>query len=317
MLSSKEEFFSIDLPEKNRLGNMKDLFMPWRPERFNEQVIGERWEIVGLLAEGGQGLTFLVVDQKDIDRPYYLFKIFKSPNRIKRFRREAELLQRLDHPNIVRLITFDDAEIPYIVTEFCAGGSLAKVRPFWNSSPIKALKIFQQICEGVAFIHGQDPPLTHRDLKPANIFFRANSDSVVIGDFGISYERDDTRITATGEVVGSKLFMAPELEDGRASEVTPKSDIYSLGKLLYWLLSAGKIFGREKHRELEWDLKGYNPKLLGGIGGWNNMHMEYVNQLLDFMIVYSPKERKDITEILALTNEVIKLLQRSFDLSYE
>ena len=75
-------------------------------------------------------------------------------------------------------------------------------------------------------------------------------------------------MTLTEEVVGPKLYIAPEVEDGRLDQVTPEVDSYSLGKLLYWLLSGGKVFSREKHCETEWDLKGKNED---SILGWNNI----------------------------------------------
>ena len=88
-------------------------------------------------------------------------------------------------------------------------------------------------------------------------------------------------LTAISEAVGPRLFMAPELEDGRLEVVTPASDTYSLGKLLYWLLSGGRVFSREKHR-----VSGHNLVEVTG-----NPRMEHVNRLLDRMITPDPSHR--------------------------
>ena len=95
----------------------------------------------------------------------------------------------------------------------------------------------------------------------------------------------------TEEAVGPRLFLAPELEDGRLQDISPKSDTYSLGKILYWLMSGGKIFSREKHREPKWDLKGQN---VDSVFDWDNVYMEHVNRLLDLMIVPEPNARRRV-----------------------
>ena len=135
-------------------------------------------------------------------------------------------------------------------------------------------------------------------MKPDNIFLRSKDESVAVGDFGICHlEGDGTRITITEEAVGPVYYMAPELEDGRIADISSKSDIYSLGNLLYWLLSGGKIFSREKHREKKWDLRGWNSTRQR----WNNIYMEHVNRLLDSMIVVSPEARLFIDQVLLIT----------------
>lgn len=272
------------------------------------KICGERWQVVKSLGEGGQAHTFLVTDNKEAGQTQYVLKRLKNIQRIERFKREIEAVRSLSHENIVRLIDFDlGAEKPYLVTEYCAGGSLSRAEPFWQESPIRALEIFQQICEGVAYAHGQG--VIHRDLKPDNIFLRTPAGPAVVGDFGICYlEENGTRITLTEEAVGARLFMAPELEDGRVSDVSEKSDIYSLGKLLYWLLSGGKIFSREKHREQKWDLKGWDATR----HRWNNIYMEHVNRLLDSMIVVDPEERLPIDQVLLISQDATKLVQKEF-----
>lgn len=273
------------------------------------KTYGDRWKVVESLPEGGQAHAFLVTDIRGEGETLYVLKRLKNIKRIDRFKREIEAVRNLSHENIVRLIDFDlEAERPYLVTEYCSGGSLLQAEPFWHKSPIKALEIFQQICNGVAYAHSQD--VIHRDLKPGNIFLRSTTGPAVVGDFGICYlEEDGTRLTLTEEAVGPRLFMAPELEDGRVRDISKRSDTYSLGKLLYWLLSGGKIFSREKHRELEWELKGLDSTRRR----WNNVYMEHVNRLLDLMIVADPEERRDVYQVLLISKDVARLVQKEFN----
>jgi serine/threonine protein kinase len=267
------------------------------------QVYGERWEIVKSLGEGGQAHTFLVIDKKGEGEIQYVLKRLKNIQRIERFRREIEAIRNLSHENIVRLIDFNlEAEKPYLVTEYCSGGSLAEAKPFWQESPPQAFKLFRQVCTGVAYAH--DRAIVHRDLKPDNIFLRTLEGPAVVADFGICYlEEDGTRITLTEEAVGPRLFIAPELESGRVDVISEMSDIYSLGRLLYWLLSGGKIFSRERHREKRWDLK----RLTG------NVYMEHVNRLLDNMIVEDPAKRIHVGRVLRRLPKVARLVEKEYN----
>lgn len=274
------------------------------------KVIGERWEIIRSLGEGGQAHTFLVKDLKGAGETPYVLKRLKNLKRLDRFKREIEAVRSLSHPHIVRLHDFNlDADKPYLITEFCPGGSLADAEHrYWDESPRVAFQLFREVCEGVAHAHAQG--IIHRDLKPENIFLRTEQGPAVVGDFGICYLEDDgSRLTITEEAVGPRLFIAPELEDGRIEAVSPKSDSYSLGKLLYWLLSGGKMFSREKHRELKWDLKGHNE---GSQLGWNNIYMEHVNRLLDVMIDPDPEKRRNVRAVVSLSAKVARLVEKEF-----
>lgn len=207
-------------------------------------IYGNRWEVIGPLGEGGQGRTFLVKDLNIIDNinnELFVLKVIKSPKGIERFQREIQAISKLEHKNIVRMIDYKiETNSPYLVTEYCEGGTLADVEPFWKNDPIKAIDLFLELCEGVVFAHNNS--VIHRDIKPKNIFLRKPNNTPVLGDFGICFIEDDgTRITLTDEAVGAFKFMAPEMENGR-NQVTNKVDVYSLGKLLYWLLSGGNIF---------------------------------------------------------------------------
>jgi serine/threonine protein kinase len=273
------------------------------------QVYGDRWEVIRSLGEGGQAVTFLVRDLANPESGEFALKRLRKYARLPRFEKEVQAISQLEHPGIVRLVDSSlEADPAYLVTEFCPGGSLATAYPYWHSGPLYALAVFQQACEAVN--HAHSVRIIHRDLKPANIFLRSPTGPAVIGDFGLCFiQGTSPRVTETGEVVGPRSFVAPELEDGRLDDVTPACDVYSLGKLLYWLLAKGRLFSREKHREVEWDLKGKNRERLLG---WDNIYMEHINRLLDEMVVLDPTARAPTDTIVIRARWIHRLIEKEF-----
>jgi len=264
---------------------------------------------VKALGEGGQAHTFLVTDLKGGGDTQYVLKRLKNTERLDRFKREIEAVRNLSHPNIVRLIDFDtSSDRPYLVTEYCAGGSLATVEPFWKDSPSIAFSLFLDVCEALKHAHANG--VVHRDVKPGNVFLDGLRRHAILGDFGLCYVDTGTRFTLTDEAVGPRLFIAPELEDGRADAVSNKTDVYSLGKLLYWLLSSGEVFSREKHRDPRWDLKRKTEETLLG---WRNIYMEHANRLLDLMITPDPEERRGVENIAILAKRTEVLIRKEFN----
>jgi serine/threonine protein kinase len=152
--------------------------------------------------------------------------------------------------------------------------------------------------------------LSKDEIKPSNIYLRNEDGPPVIGDFGICYIEDNgERLTLTEEAVGPRIFMAPELEGGRAENITKKCDSYSLGKVLYWLLSGGKMLPRESHREIEYDLKRRND---ASPLGWDNIYMEHINRILDLAIVADPHKRRNVEKIRSRTWQAIRLVRKEF-----
>jgi len=237
-----------------------------------------KWIIDRALNEGGQGHTFVVHSEDDQKKKPFVLKRLKNRNRIHRFVSEIQAVTKLSHKNILQIVDFDpDADHPYLVTEYCAKGELSE--KLLSQMPLLSrLRMFEQICDAVAYAHSQK--IIHRDLKPENIFLRDDM-TPVVGDFGICHVANGgERFTLTEEAVGPFRYMAPELEDGRTDNVQPSTDVYSLGKLLYWMLS-GRAFAREKHREENFDL----AKNTHG----SEFHL--INHFLDRMIVADPAKR--------------------------
>jgi len=243
------------------------------------------WIVEQTLSEGGQGVTLLVYRKDDSEKHSYVLKRFKNPNRLKRYENEIAAALKLDHPYLVKHIDSDlNNEKPFMVTEYYSGGPLSKAS-LDDWSTIERLLFFRAICDGVGYAHGRG--IIHRDIKPDNIFLREDGKTPVVGDFGICFINEGgERFTLTDEAVGARHFTAPELEDGRADQISARSDVYSLGKLLYWLFE-GRVFDRENHREPRWSLARQMLDL-------TDIKMEeraFVNELLDQAIVYEPERR--------------------------
>jgi serine/threonine protein kinase len=255
-----------------------------------------RWRIMGPLDEGGQAHTFLVV-QPDNPNEICVLKRLKNVVRLPRFQREVAVLRISDHPNILKIIDADlGSPKPYFISPYYENGSLAKF-PISALTLEKKIAFFRAICDGVAYAHAAG--IVHRDIKPANIYVTGNVEPIV-GDFGICYIEDGERHTLLDEAVGAARFMAPEVENGREEEVSPASDVYSLGKLLYWIIS-GRIFSRERHREKDYDIYQKDPRL----------EIALINELLDKLIVADVRARpKDAGVVVS----EIELLQRRIDM---
>ena len=251
------------------------------------KTYGGKWKTIESLSEGGQAHAYIVERLDSDDDETYVLKRLKDPNRIGRFRNEVEAGLKLRHKNIVEVVDWNlDDKQPYIVTVHCKGGNLAQAKPFEFSDNGRLLDLFGQICDGVLYAHGEN--VIHRDIKPDDIFLsKDRTGDTVVGDFGLCVIQDGERVTLSEEVVGARNYMATELEDGPPANPSRPVDVYSLGKLLYWLMSGGHIFSREKHRQPEFDL----------VRRDENVYMEHVKRLLDHMIVAEPEERWSLDRI--------------------
>jgi serine/threonine-protein kinase len=163
----------------------------------------------------------------------------RDPGFADRFAREINTLQKLAHHNIVQLIEpGEDQGYQYYVMEFVEGRSLDKIVAAERRLPWdQAVEIALQICYGLK--HAHDHGVIHRDLKPANLLITADG-TVKLTDFGIAKVFAGTAITATGGIIGTPEYMSPEQGDGRP--VTRRTDLYSLGAVLYTMLAGRPPF---------------------------------------------------------------------------
>lgn len=206
-----------------------------------------RWRNTGAPPrEGGQGRVFIVVDTDMADDNRFALKELKNPRRLDRFRQEVRAFAELGlHPNLIVIVDAvldDDVEKKYYVMEL-ADSSLEDAVDDLSGETRRALELFEGICSGMAHLHAHG--ILHRDIKPANVLLIG--DVPKLSDLGLCLiAKNEHRLTPTDEAVGPRYFMAPELEDGRNPDVDASADVYSLGKLLYYLLADGRVYSREK-----------------------------------------------------------------------
>ncbi|MFL7904482.1 serine/threonine-protein kinase [Azospirillum argentinense] len=226
----------------------------------NWTILGERF------AEGGQGEIYQVSNATGTPPGIWLLKRLKNPKRHGRFARELETLQRLKGVgNVVQVQEWGASKgetTDYYVMEK-GDGSLEDMAPADGYTPEQAFSLFGQILDGVEAVH--QVPALHRDLKPANVILFG--DTAKIADTGLALLVGEPRITPTDEAIGPRFYMAPELEHGRNLDVDASADIYSLGKILYWLLSGGVHLPRERYDEATYRLARTKAPSLGVFEG--------------------------------------------------
>jgi tetratricopeptide (TPR) repeat protein len=217
---------------------------PDSPEPIPERI--GKYRILSVLGEGGMG-TVYEAEQESPQRRVALKVVgagLCSPRVLQRFRLEAELLARLQHPGIAQIFeagTFsvEDTEKPYIAMELVEGLVLTEYVEKHHLSFRQRLKLMAEICDAVH--HAHQKSVIHRDLKPANILVDATGCPKIL-DFGIATATDsDLQVTTAGtelgQVLGTLPYMSPEQVQGKLSDVDTRSDIYALGVICYRLLS--------------------------------------------------------------------------------
>jgi tetratricopeptide (TPR) repeat protein/tRNA A-37 threonylcarbamoyl transferase component Bud32 len=200
------------------------------------------YEILGELGRGGMGVVYKA-RQRTLNRTVALKMILAGSHAgaeaTARFLQEAETIARLKHPNVVQVYDFGSHEgKPYFSLEYLEGGSLAHKLRGEPQPPVQAAQTVQTLARAVQAAHEQG--VVHRDLKPANVLL-ATDGTPKITDFGLA-KQGDSGMTATGEVLGTPSYMAPEQAEGKARAVGPAADIYALGAILYELLTGRPPF---------------------------------------------------------------------------
>jgi len=211
--------------------------------RPGEQV--DHFEIVSLVGKGGMGCVYKAFD-RDLGRTVAIKTLHgidqHQPHTLARFRREAQAASRVVHPNLVIIYAYGThGDTPYIVMEYLSGCSLAAEIAEGPLSIERTADILVAACAGVYAAHGAN--VVHRDLKPGNIFLARTpmGETTKILDFGISrVGDDDANLTATGNIVGTMYYLAPEQAAGR--EIDARVDQYALGVILYECLTGARPF---------------------------------------------------------------------------
>lgn len=202
------------------------------------------WKRLDSLGEGGQARTYHVRHQ---DGREAVLKCIKNPKRGWRANREIEALKRLKSPAVPTILDFGESEgHPWFVTENC-GKSLPKV--INQATLVHRVSWFRDIVLATRDAH--QAGITHRDIKPDNVVISIDESAAYLIDFGICAISDSGPSLTTLEAFGNAAYAAPECALGYSGQPGKSSDIYSLGKVLYWLTGDGKPIFREETRELE------------------------------------------------------------------
>jgi serine/threonine-protein kinase len=216
-----------------------------RPPQPGDLIAG-RYELEELVGCGGMSGVFRATDLQ-LDRRVAVKILHEryadDPEYLERFRREARAVARLSHPNIVTVIDRgDDDGRQYIVFEHVEGENLKELVQRTGRLPVRrALELALPVADGLAFAHGQG--LVHRDVKPQNVLLSREGD-VKVTDFGIARSLHvEHGVTQTGTVLGTGEYLAPEQASGKP--VSPATDVYSLGVVLWELLAGDVPFAGE------------------------------------------------------------------------
>jgi serine/threonine-protein kinase len=200
---------------------------------LTETLAEGRYRVERVLGHGGMAVVYLAHD-KELRRPVAVKVLAENlagdESLRERFLREARLAGRLSHPNVVQVYDAGESDgQPFIVMEYVPGRTLSGAGKL---SPEEAVQLILQACAGLQ--HAHEAGLVHRDVKPGNFIVR--EDGVLkVADFGIARAADSTHLTQLGTVLGTAAYLAPEQAAGE--EVTVAADIYSLGAVLYELLT--------------------------------------------------------------------------------
>ena len=213
-------------------------------------ILADRYRIVAMLGKGGMGEVYRADDLKlrqAVALKFLPEELAGDPRRLERFHEEVRVARQVSHPNVCRV--YDIAEVNgqyFLSMEYVDGEDLALlVRRIGRLPKDKAVQIARQLCAGLAAAH--EKGVLHRDLKPANVMIDGQG-RVRITDFGLAGFAEEFAAGGDDIGAGTPAYMAPEQLEGR--EVTIKSDIYSLGLVLYYMFTGRSAFKADTREEL-------------------------------------------------------------------
>jgi serine/threonine-protein kinase len=235
----EEQVSGLFPPSRSGAAEPVDLPLP------DELPVVPEHEVIGVLGRGGMGIVFRA-RHLQLNRPVALKMIlagaFALPSQRQRFLREAEGIAAIDHPNIVRVYDAGESDgRPWFTMELVEGQNLAR-KINGTPQPVgESVALVASIAEAIALAHRH--AIVHRDLKPSNILLTPDGTPKVT-DFGLArWAGDEAETTLTGSALGTPSYMAPEQASGGNSRVIgPAADVYSLGAILYELLTGRPPF---------------------------------------------------------------------------
>lgn len=260
------------------------------------------FEVMRVLGRGGMGIVLEAFDsrlQRNVALKVLDPELAHDNTARQRFCREARAAASITHENVVAVHQVEHApegDLPYLVMQLITGETLEQLLLREKRLPLKEIvRISLQVALGLAAAHAQG--LTHRDIKPGNILLEPPNDRVKLTDFGLARIADDVKLTRTGFVTGTPLYMAPEQALGESSD--PRSDLFSLGAIMYEMCAGQPPFQgnsalailrqitESKHRSL----RELNPEI-----------PDWLAELVDDLLAKKPEDRyqsaADVAEVL-------------------
>jgi len=205
-------------------------------------VLSDRYRLEAKLGSGGMSTVYLARDEV-LDRPVAVKlmhqEMTEQPEQLERFNQEARAVAKLSNPNVVAVIDAgEDGGRPYIVLEYVQGETLKqRISRVGALDATEALAYALEVAQGLGVAHEAD--MVHRDVKPQNVLIDSTG-RAKLTDFGISRQLNDEGVTATGRVIGTTDYVAPEQAMGK--DIDTRSDIYSLGIVLFEMLTGDVPF---------------------------------------------------------------------------
>ncbi len=281
---------------------------------YTGQTINKRYKILKLLGEGGTSLVYKAGDNKTGIPVAVKFMKEKVTTKfiedIIRFKREIEIVKRLNHPNIIKVYEVGEFNNrPYIITELLEGESLDTIIKTKGILPLElSLEIIRQLASALSYVHSMG--IIHRDLKPGNIFLIEKNDLVCLKlfDFGIAYILELGEINNDEEVAGTFGFMSPEATGLLNKRVDERSDLYSLGVIMYTLLCGIPPFkGNEINKLLHQQVALIPPEL----NRVNKKIPSKINAITMKLLLKDPDARYQ--SATGLLHDIEKYLNGEFD----
>lgn len=285
--------------------------------RLNHDLAHDRafehtYEFCEKIAEGGMGVIYKA--RHRALNMYVAIKMLQVTNAtsvsVQRFQQEAQTLAKLNHPNLVRLFELGVTSYgqPFTVMEFVEGKGLDRMIAEGGRLTLpRALDVFRQVCNGLEYVHARG--ILHRDLKPSNIMIvETGPDSIQVKlvDFGVAKIMDETAaksLTQTGEFVGSPLYMSPEQAKGL--QLDERSDIYSLGCVMYEMLSGTTPFTARTAVELIMKQVSEQPRNLN-VASVGRRYPNALEALIAKMLAKDPEDRfQNVAELRSALQQLL------------
>ena len=269
------------------------------------------YKITEKLGEGGMGVVYKARDTKldrDVALKFLPESLTPTEEHRQRFIREAKAAAALSHPNICMIYNIDEhGDTPFIVMEYIEGKTLRAKIDGGELSPETALGYGAKIADALGEAHKQD--IIHRDIKPENIMVDAK-DRIKVMDFGLAKLKQGRDITKTGDTVGTLAYMSPE--QIRGQQVDHRSDLFSLGILLYEMLTGTKPFQGEHQAAMTYSIVNEEPEPLET---YLPEVPEELTQIIDRLLAKDPEDRLgsggEVAELLDDVKESYDMLTES------